>query len=107
MYGRIFKKKSNIVSVEWSRNFLRIFHPLQWKVHNRNLCMVHSWFNDTKDEEVNVFLNSNLHEQKEVVHTIKQFILDYKPTLAAFLFMENGTITCMCWKVDDIHEWYK
>jgi hypothetical protein len=33
--------------------------------------MVRPWFNDTKDEEVNVFLNANLREQKEVVHVIK------------------------------------
>jgi len=60
MYDRIFKKKPNTMSMEWVRNFLKIFHPLKWKVHNRNLCMVNSWFNDTKDEEVNVFLNANL-----------------------------------------------
>ncbi len=68
MYNRIFKKKPNIVSMEWGRDFFRIFHPLQWKVHNRNLCMVRSWFNDIEDEKVNVFLNANLWEQKEVVH---------------------------------------
>jgi len=62
MYDEIFKKKSNIVFVEWGRDFLRIFHPLQWKVHNQNLCMVCWWFNDTNDEEVNVFLNANLQE---------------------------------------------
>jgi hypothetical protein len=32
--------------------------------------MVRSWFNDTKDEKVNSFLNANLQEQKEVVHVI-------------------------------------
>jgi hypothetical protein len=69
--------------------------------------MVRSWFNDTKDEKVNVFLNANLREQKEVVHTVKQFISDREPTLVALLFMENGTTTCMCWKVQDIYEWYK
>jgi hypothetical protein len=107
MYDRIFKKKPNTMSIEWDKDFLRIFHPLQWKVHNRNLCMVCSWFNDTKDEEVNVFLNANLREQKKVVHTIKQFILNSEPTLAALLFMENGTTTCVHWKVEDIYEWYK
>jgi hypothetical protein len=69
--------------------------------------MVRSWFNDTEDEKVNVFLNANLWEQKEVVHTLKQFISDREPTLAALLFMENGTTTCMCWKVEDIYECYK
>jgi len=69
--------------------------------------MVRSWFNDTKDEKVNVFLNANLREQKEVVHIVKQFISDREPTLAALLFMENGTTTCMRWKVEDIYEWYK
>jgi hypothetical protein len=47
--------------------------------------MVCSWFNDTKDEEVNVFLNANLHDQKEVVHVVKQFILDCEQTLATLL----------------------
>jgi hypothetical protein len=107
MYDRNSKKKPNTVSMEWGKYFLWIFHPLQWKVHNQNLCMVSSWFNDTKDEEVNVFFNANLREQKEVVHVIKQFILDCEWTLAAFLFMENGTTTCMCWRVEDIYEWYK
>ncbi len=73
-------------------------------MHNRNLCMVHSWFNDMKDEKVNVFFNANLPEQKEVVHIVKQFISDYEPTLVALLFMENGTTTCMRWKVEDIYE---
>jgi hypothetical protein len=27
MYDRIFKKKPNIVSMEWGRDFLRIFTP--------------------------------------------------------------------------------
>jgi len=27
MYDRIFKKKPNTVSMEWGRDFLRIFHP--------------------------------------------------------------------------------
>jgi hypothetical protein len=107
MYDRIFKKKPNTMSMEWGRDFLRIFHPLQWKVHNRNLCMVRSWFNDTKDEKVNVFFNANLREQKEVVHIVKQFISNREPTLVALLFMENGTTTCMRWKVEDIYEWYK
>ncbi len=57
--------------MEWGRDFFRSFHPLQWKVHNQNLCMVCSWFNDTKDEKINVFLNANLREQKEVVHIVK------------------------------------
>jgi hypothetical protein len=78
MYDRIFKKKLNTMSVEWGKYFLWIFHPLQWKVHDQNLCMVCSWFNDTKDEEVNVFLNANLWEQKKVVHVVKQFILDHE-----------------------------
>ncbi len=34
MYDRIFKKKANTMSMEWGRDFLTIFHPLQWKVHN-------------------------------------------------------------------------
>jgi len=38
---------------------------------------------------------------------VKQFISDREPTLAALLFMENGTTTCMRWKVEDIYEWYK
>jgi hypothetical protein len=59
MYDMIFEKKPNTMFVEWGRDFLRIFHPLKWKVHNQNLRMVCSWFNDTKDE-VNVFLNANL-----------------------------------------------
>jgi len=33
--------------------------------------MVRSWFNDIEDEKVNVFLNANLWEQKEVVHIVK------------------------------------
>ncbi len=70
MYNMIFKKKLNTMYVEWCRDFFRIFHHLQWKVHNQNLCMVRSWFNDTKDEKVNSFLNANLQEQKEVVHVI-------------------------------------
>jgi hypothetical protein len=36
---------------------------------------------------------------------VKQFISDREPTLATFLFMENGTTTCMRWKVEDIYEW--
>jgi hypothetical protein len=71
MYDMILKKKPNTVSMEWGRNFFRIFHPLQWKVHNQNLCKVRSWFNDIEDEKVNVFLNANLQEQKEVVRTVK------------------------------------
>ncbi len=42
-----------------------------------------------------------------MVHVVKQFILDREPTLIAFLFMENGTTTCMHWNVEDIYEWYK
>jgi hypothetical protein len=48
------KIKHNVFGfMEWSRDFLRIIHPIEWKVDNQNLCMVHSWFNNTKDEEVN------------------------------------------------------
>jgi len=71
MYNKILKKKPNIVSMEWDIYFLWICHLFQWKVHNRNLYMVRLWFNDTKDEKVNVYLNANLREQKKVFHVVK------------------------------------
>ncbi len=42
-----------------------------------------------------------------MVHVVKQFISGCEPTFATLLFVENGITTCMCWKVEDIYEWYK
>jgi hypothetical protein len=53
MIGFSRKIEQNVCDyVEWKKDFLKIIRPLQWKVHNQNLCMVCSWFNNTKYEEV-------------------------------------------------------
>jgi len=104
---RIFKKKLNTMFVEWGKHFFWIFHPSNGRSTTEICaCCVHGLMIQ-KMKKLMFFWMSIYGSRKRWSHLVKQFILDHEWTLASFLFMENGTTTCMHWKVEHIYEWYK
>lgn len=108
LYERIYKKApSNMTGFLWGRNFLREYHPLQWKVYKQNVSMVRSWFYDEDVADIATLLKNNLRNQQGMAEKVKAYIKTREPSLSALLFQSSGSMLLVRWQVDEIYEWFK